>query len=407
MKRTPLCTLLLFLLLAAVLVACEGAALPGGTPIAPLPPSATLLPAFVATPQAAQAQAQSTLAAGQGQLMELALQGTQVSLNMTQAAATAEEFRRQTAEALTATEAQIERDRQATRQSQKDTATAISLEATQTQDARNAGQTATAIAQEQTATGAAHTQNAQGTLDQASLYWQQTRTAYPPTVTAAAATQAAITLAIQQAEREAFWRQFTTPLMVLLPAGMALLVILLLVIAYRRLMPVLELRFRTFVGRDGSLYTFLPGKKDGKQPDNSSLTMVVPHNTFSPTIHISPDGAELSGMPENPEYQENTTRRAQVAGVVGLFTDAATRAAWANTIGQILSRKGDRRGERLADQAYRLAQSETRRALQDGQRRRLPQGYAVLPPGYPLERIIPHGDQDVIDAIWSEERDRS
>jgi hypothetical protein len=147
--------------------------------------------------QAANAAAQTTLDYNRRQMMELSIQGTQVSQNMAWAAATQQFSSAQTQIALSAA---------STAQSQ-------------------ATQTAQAYA---------------------------TQTAYPLTATPWAAIQADILRTQQQNAQRAWWEEFVVfPL----KATLLILVVLLLIVggvmAYRRLMPVLELRLRT-ISRDPS-----------------------------------------------------------------------------------------------------------------------------------------------------------
>jgi len=149
--------------------------------------------------------------------MELAYQATVVSLNMAQAAATQQFITQQT---------QIAWNTTATAQSQAATATysAYVLNATQTAQAQ-------AILDVQ----ATHTAQAHAT-----------QTAYSLTATPFAALQAHIVRTRNEAERRALWGEFVvTPLKVILLTLVVLLLIVGGVMAYRRLMPVLELRLRT------------------------------------------------------------------------------------------------------------------------------------------------------------------
>jgi hypothetical protein len=80
-----------------------------------------------------------------------------------------------------------------------------------------------------------------------------TRTAYSLTATPWAAIQAAIVRTRKEAERQALWEEFVvTPLKVILSTVVVLLLIVGGVLAYRRLMPVLELRLRTITRGNGN-----------------------------------------------------------------------------------------------------------------------------------------------------------
>jgi hypothetical protein len=171
--------------------------------------------------QAANAAAQTTLEYNQRQLMELSIQSTEVAQNMAWAAATQQSIAEQTQMAWNTT---------ATAQSQAATATysAYILNVTQTAQAQAVMDIqATHIAQE-----------------------NATLTAYSLTATPWAAIQAEIVRAQNEAERRAWWDEFiVTPLKVILFTLIVVLLIVGGVIAYRRLMPVLELRLRT-ISRD-------------------------------------------------------------------------------------------------------------------------------------------------------------
>jgi len=157
--------------------------------------------------QAANAAARSTMEYNQRQLVELSIRGTEVSQNMARAAATA-------------------------------TYSAYLLKGTQTAQAQaildvQATQTAQVIA---------------------------TQTAYPLTATPWAALQAEIVRARNEADRRALWDEFVvTPLKVILITLVVLLLIVGGVIAYRRLMPVLELRLRTISRDDDSSFLLVDG----------------------------------------------------------------------------------------------------------------------------------------------------
>ena len=176
--------------------------------------------------QAASAAAQATLDYHQRQLMELAIQGTEISLNMAQAAATQQFITAQT---------QMVWDATAAAQSQAATATysAYILNVTQTAQAQ-------AILDVQTT----HTAQANAT-----------QTAYSLTATPWTALQADIVRTREESERRAWWDEFiVTPLKVILITLVVVLLIVGGVRAYRRLMPVLELRLRTISrGNDSPL----------------------------------------------------------------------------------------------------------------------------------------------------------
>ena len=185
--------------------------------------------------QAANAAEQTTLDYNQRQMMELAYQATAVSLNIAQAAAAQRFLAEQTQMAWNAT------------------ATTQSLVATTT--AQSQAATTTAQSQAATATSFAHilnaTQTAQAGLifDVQATYTAQayaTQAAYSLTATPWAAIQAGILRTQTEADRRAWWGAFVvTPLIIILSTLAVLLLIVGGVMAYQRLIPVLELRLRT------------------------------------------------------------------------------------------------------------------------------------------------------------------
>jgi hypothetical protein len=167
--------------------------------------------------QAAAAAAQSTLDFNKRRMMELSFQYTVVSQNLAQAAATQKFIRKQTQISLNAT---------ATAQSSAATATysAYVFNVTQT-------------AQIQAYFDKQSTQNALVLANQR---------AYALTATPMAVIQASNVRTQDRANQRAFWEDFVvTPLNLVLSTLVILLLIVGCVLAYRRLMPVLELRLRT------------------------------------------------------------------------------------------------------------------------------------------------------------------
>jgi hypothetical protein len=167
--------------------------------------------------QAANAAAQTTLDYNQRQLMELSIRSTEVSQNMTQAAATQQFIIKQTRMAGNAT---------ATAQSQAVTAifSAYILNVTQTAQAQ--------MVQDVQATNAA----------QVNATWA----AYSLTATPWAAIQADIVRTRNVSNRRSWWAEFVyTPFKFILITLIVLLLIVGGVLAYWRLMPVLEHRLRS------------------------------------------------------------------------------------------------------------------------------------------------------------------
>jgi hypothetical protein len=162
--------------------------------------------------QAADSAARSTLDENQRRMMELSYQSTLVSQDMAQAAATERFIRKQT---------QAVQDANATAQSSAATASysAYALNVTQT-----------------------------------AYYAQEiaTQQAYALTATPQAAIQAAIIRKQDKTNRRALWDEFiVTPVTLILSTLGILLLMLGSVLAFRRLMPVLELRLRTISRGNG------------------------------------------------------------------------------------------------------------------------------------------------------------
>jgi hypothetical protein len=239
--------------------------------------------------QAANAAQQATLDYNQRQMMELAYQATAVSLNMAQAAATQQFISEQTqmvwnatadsqSQAATATYSAYSLNVTQTTQVQAmldlhaaETAQALvvtqQFDTEQTQIAWNAE--ATAQSQAATSTYSAYSLNVtQTTQAQAILYVQATQAAqtnatqaaYSLTATPWAAFQAEIVRTRNEAERRALWGEFVvTPLKVILITLVVLLFIVGGVMAYRRLIPVLELRLRTIARFNNSPLLLVDG----------------------------------------------------------------------------------------------------------------------------------------------------
>jgi len=276
--RQRIAMMLILPLIVLALLACEStASTVPGWPSAYLTPSPSLLPG-----QAAYAAAQSTLAAGQNQVDELSHQATMVSLNMAQAAdakaqSTLDYNQRQLMElSIRGTEVS---------QNMAQAAATQKFLTEQTQMALNAA--ATAQSNAATATYSAYVRNVTQTAQaQVILYIHAaqtaqanaTLTAYSLTATPWAAIQAAIVRTRKEAERQALWKEFVvTPLKVILSTVVVLLLIVGGVMAYRRLMPVLELRLRTITRRNGndSPLLLMDGMIVDHDPSHRRLTQWV------------------------------------------------------------------------------------------------------------------------------------
>jgi hypothetical protein len=194
--------------------------------------------------QAANAEAQAKLDDNQRRLMDLSIQGTEISQNMALAAATQQFITEQT---------QIVWNATATAQSQAATATYSAFMFNVTQTAQ-----------------------AQGILDVQAIQIADsnaTRTAYSLTATPGAAIQAEIVRARNEAGRRALWGEFiVTPVKLILTTLIVLLIVVGGVVAYQRLMPLLELRMRTLSRYDNSPLLLLDGVIVDPNPQDYQLT---------------------------------------------------------------------------------------------------------------------------------------
>jgi hypothetical protein len=232
------------LVLVLALVACENTTIPG--PGMPLVYSQPLL---VNNQEKAFAAAQSTLTAGQNEIGDLSHQATLVNLNREQAANAAVQVD------LDADQRRLmELSIRGTEISQ-DMAQAAAAAAVYCGANTNCVECYHAVAQSQAATATytsyilSVTQTAQV---QANLDVRATEAAaYSLTATPRASIQANIARLQDEAEREAQWQAYiVNPIKVILSTLVILLLIAGGVMAYRRLMPVLELRLRTIVYRN-------------------------------------------------------------------------------------------------------------------------------------------------------------
>jgi hypothetical protein len=205
--------------------------------------------------QAANAEVQAQLDDNQRRLMELSIQGTEISHNLAQAAATQQFITEQN---------QMAWDAAISAQSQAVTATFTAYLFIVTQTAQ-----AQAILDVQA------TQVAQA---------KATRMAYSLTATPFAALQADIIRARNEAGRRALWGEFVvTPVKLILTTLVVLLLLLGGVVAYQRLMPLLELRLRTISRYDDSPLLLLDGVLVDPNPQDHRLT---------------PDGSLQANLPQ-------------------------------------------------------------------------------------------------------------
>jgi hypothetical protein len=249
MKNRFIAAIAIFALMVLALIACEGVFAPAPTRPSGAYPTSTPSGLPGNNPEAASIAAQSTLAAGQSEMIELSNQATAVSLNIDQAAnaaaqTTLENNQRRLMElSIQSTEVGLNMARAAATQQFIAQQTQMVLDATASVQSQAATATYTAylFIVEQTA-------QAQQILDAQSTQIAQIRAAaavYSLTATPWAAMQAEIVRTRQAGERRALWEEFfITPLKVILVTMVIVLLIAGGVIAYQRLMPVVELGLR-------------------------------------------------------------------------------------------------------------------------------------------------------------------
>lgn len=218
-------------------------------------------------------------------LAEGAIQATQAALNERSFAATLEAAR--TAQAAQAEIDLLQAQAQGTRQ-------ALEVGQLQAEGTRQA-----AIYQ---ATTTAQASYATATSNAALLATSQ---AYPAQATVTQAALNEIARLDRQREMQAQWGALVIPLQALLPSllwfTLLTLAVLGAVLAYQRLMPVLEMRLRTISRGDGVDPLFL-------FPD----LLVDPSRSFGPALRLGAQSVESLGHAPTPELQAGVTGRAQM-----------------------------------------------------------------------------------------------
>ena len=218
-------------------------------------------------------------------LAEGAIQATQAALSERSFSATLEAAR--TAQAAQAEIDLLQAQAEATRQA----FTALQLQSEGTRQAEIYQATTTAQANQATAT--------------AQTIAQTTSQAYPGQATATQAALNEIARLDRQRELRARWEALVIPLQALLPSLLwfTLLALLILgsILAYRRLLPVLELRLRTVSRGSGMDPLFL-------FPD----LLVDPSRSFGPALRLGAQNVESQGHAPTPELQAGVTGRAQM-----------------------------------------------------------------------------------------------
>ena len=252
----------LILLPLIFLTACASYADPPLSPPRAIP-SATLLSPFAVTAQSAQVDAQNTITAGQAissdielTLTAISVQQVQINMGLTQAAFT------QQAQAQHTQTAHIN----------------------------------TVTAQAESAAIA----NAQSTATHQAI---ASATAWPQTATPLAATEIAIIAEATETERRLYWSRYVSPFLLFLGAAILLSIITGAIIAFRRLLPVWELRARTIISPDGETITYLPV--------SSEIKALIPGRSFGAALHSGKDETTVSGIASDPVLQDRVVARNQ------------------------------------------------------------------------------------------------
>lgn len=222
-------------------------------------------------------------------MAEGAIQATQAALSEQVLAATIEAAR--TAQAAQAEIDLLQAQAAATQQA----IAALQMQAEGTRQAQIYQITLTAQAAQATAT--------------AYTVMQSTQQAFPVQATS---TQAALNEIVREdraRELRARWESFVIPFQALLPSLLWFTVLILLVIgsvfAYRRLLPVLEMRLRTVSRGQGADPLFL-------FPD----LLVDPSRSFGPALRLDAGHVESLGHAPTPDLQAGVTGRAQAVEAV-------------------------------------------------------------------------------------------
>ena len=226
-------------------------------------PSATLLSPFDITAQSAQVDAQNTITAGQAISSDIGLTLTAISVQQVQ----------------------------------------INMALTQAAFTQQAQAHQTATAHVNTATAQAESvaiANAQTTATHQAI---ASATAWPQTATPLAATEIAIIAEATETERRLYWSRYVSPFLLFLGAAILLSIITGAIIAFRRLLPVWELRARTIVSPDGETITYLPASEE--------IKALMPGRSFGSALHSNKDETKVSGVAPDPVLQDRVVARNQ------------------------------------------------------------------------------------------------
>jgi len=231
---------LLFVFLLTLLSSCASYA-DENSPLATPLPSPTLFSPFNATAQSAQVDAQNTITSGQAIASNLNLTATVIGFQQLQNSI-----------ALTQAFYTQEIQAQRTLTAQSNTATA--------QSAVDATAEAHLIATSQAIASA---------------------TAWPQTATPLAATEIAIIAEATDTKRKLYWSRFISPFLLFFGAIVLVSIIIAVIIVFRRLIPVWELRARTIISPDGETITYLPASQE--------IKALMPGRSFGAALHSGKD----------------------------------------------------------------------------------------------------------------------
>ena len=220
-----------------------------------------------------------------------------------------------------------------TAQAQSDMALQATIQAGQTesalhytQEAHSATQAAEYQATQFSAAQTAQVEQTRAAQATETAQSAATQTAWTITQTPLAATQAAIVRADEQAEREAYWRQFTTPLKVILPVLLLFVVMGLLIAAGVKAFPyllstlqALELRLRTRYGPDGEALLLLD--------KSQSVHTVLPGRALGHAVRNTAAEVQVDATPAGPEWQDRVTGREQAVRLAHALPREQRKAA--------------------------------------------------------------------------------
>ncbi|MGP8330137.1 MAG: hypothetical protein ACT6FF_07455 [Methanosarcinaceae archaeon] len=259
MKSTYFFLILSLLILLTACASYEDA--PSLTPLAT--PSPIFLSPFDITAQAAQVDAQSTITFGQAIASNLNLTATAIGLQQLQ-------------NNMALTQAAFTQQAQA--------------QHTQTAQADCATEQAAIVS----------TSDAQSTATHQAI---ASATAWPQTATPLAATEIAIIAEATETERRLYWSRYVSPFLLFIGAIVLIAMIVGAMIAFRRLLPVWELRLRMTTSPDGEIITYLPAGEE--------IKALMPGRSFGSALHSGKDETTVSGIASDPVLQDRVVARNQ------------------------------------------------------------------------------------------------